>query len=143
MGTLPSGLSEHVGDDEDLARFLTQSNQFSASRVKPSAFLPSPKHRNTSVFRMGADPVRLAHTWSQNNPSGRPLRGAAICQARHVRTANLDVIASEPPAAHANIEGWPWLANDIELQKAQQLERANQIAAESTVVALRSASLEG
>jgi hypothetical protein len=130
MGTLPSGLPEHVGDDEDLARFLTQSNHFSASRVKPSAFLPNPKHRNTSVFRMRADPARLSDTWNHNNPGGRPLRGVAICQARHVRTAGLDVIASEPPPMHANIEGWPWLENDAELQKAQQLERANQIAAE-------------
>lgn len=107
MGTLPSGLPEYVGDDEDLARFLTQSNHFSASRVKPSAFLPNPKYTNTSIFRMRADPARLSDTWNQNNPGGRPLRGAAICQARHVRTAGLDVIASEPPPTHANIEGCP------------------------------------
>lgn len=134
MGTLPSGLPEHVGDDEDLARFLAQSNQFSASRIKPSAFLPHPRHRNTSVFRVSADPERLLATWNQNNPAGRRLRGAAICRARHVRSAGLDVIASEPPPTHANIEGWPWLEHDVDLQKAQQLESANQIAAESTVV---------
>jgi len=81
MGTLPSGLPEYVGDDEDLARFLTQSNHFSASRVKPSAFLPNPKYTNTSIFRMRADPARLSDTWNQNNPGGRPLRGAA--SARH------------------------------------------------------------
>ena len=136
---LLSGLPEHVGDYEDLARFLTQSNQFSTCRVKPSAFLPNQKHRNTSVFRVGADAARLSNTWNQNNPGGRPLRGAALCQARHIRTAGLEVIASEPPPTHANIEGWPWLENDADLQKAQQLERANQIAAESTVVALTGA----
>ena len=136
MGRLLSGLPEHIGDDEDLARFLTQSNQFNSSRVKPSAFLPSPRHRNTSVFRMGDEPALLRRTWNQNNPGGRPLKGAAICRARHVRVAGLDVVASEPPAAHANVEGWPWLEDDPDLQKARQLECANQIAAEATVVAL-------
>ena len=50
--------------------------------------------------------------------------------------SGLDVVASEPPAAHANIEGWPWLDDDPELQKARQLACANQIAAEAIVVAL-------
>ena len=136
MEPLLSGLPEHVGDDEALTRFLTQSNQFNSSRVKPSAFLPSPKHRNTSVFRAGTDPVGLRDTWNQNNPMGRPLKGAATCKARHIRSAGLDVVASEPPPAHANIEGWPWIADDPELQKARQLECANQLAAEATVVAL-------
>ena len=136
METLPSGLPEHVGDEEDLARFLTQSNQFSGSRVKPSAFLPHPTHRNTSVFRTGSDPARLRDTWNQSNRGNRPLRGVAICKAKHVRAAGLDVIALEPPPTHANVEGWPWLENDVDLQKAQQLEYANQIAAEATVVIL-------
>ena len=136
MGTLLSGLPEHVGDDEDVARFLTQSKQFNTSRVKPSAFLPSSKHRNTSIFRMGGDPAHLVDTWNQNNPDDRPLRGAAICKAKHVGAAGLDVVASEPRPTHANVEGWPWLESDEELQKAQQLERAIQIAAEATVVTL-------
>ncbi len=136
MARLLSALPELVGDDEELARFLTQSRQFNSSRVKPSAFLPSLKHRNTSVFRIGAEPSLLLRTWNQNNPGGRVLKGAAICKARHVRAAALDVTASEPPLAHANVEGWPWLESDAELQKAQQLERAIQIAAEATVVRL-------
>lgn len=40
---LPSGLPEQIDDDEDLARFLVQGNQFNATSVKPSAFLPSPR----------------------------------------------------------------------------------------------------
>jgi len=32
--TLPSGLPEHVGDEEDIARFLTSSGHFSATAVK-------------------------------------------------------------------------------------------------------------
>ena len=85
---------------------------------------------------MGADPARLVETWNQNNTGDRPLKAAAICKAQHVRAAGLDVIASEPPPTHANVEGWPWLENDAELQKAQQLECAIQIATEAAVVRL-------
>ena len=51
MATLPSGLPELVGDEEDLTRFITQSNHFNSFMAKPAAFLPNPKYRNTSVFR--------------------------------------------------------------------------------------------
>ena len=40
---LPSGLPEHVDDEEEVARFLTQSSQFNATMVKPAALLPNPK----------------------------------------------------------------------------------------------------
>ncbi len=43
MATLPSGLSDIVADEEDLARFLTQSSQFSSTMAKAAAFLPGPK----------------------------------------------------------------------------------------------------
>lgn len=49
MAQLPSGLNEVVAPDEDLARFLTQRSQFSREIAKPSAFLPSPASRETSV----------------------------------------------------------------------------------------------
>jgi hypothetical protein len=45
---LPSGLPEQIQDEEDLARFLVQSSQFTTTSVKPSAFLPNPKDRETS-----------------------------------------------------------------------------------------------
>ena len=37
MATLPSGLPDVVADDEDIARFLTQSNQFNTTMAKPAA----------------------------------------------------------------------------------------------------------
>jgi len=120
MGTLPSGLPETVADDEDLSRFLKQSNQFNSLMAKPAAFLPNPKYKNTSVFRIGNEPERLRLTWNEIAAGQRPLKGAAICKARHVREIQLEVLASEPPPVHANIEGWPWLENDPELQKARQ-----------------------
>jgi hypothetical protein len=56
MRMLPSGLSEAIEDDENLARFLTSSSQFNAVMVKPSAFLPNPTDGETSVFRHGSEP---------------------------------------------------------------------------------------
>ena len=58
---LPSGLPEHIDDDEDLARFLVQSNQFNSTSVKPSAFLPNRQDLETSVSRHGREP--LARLW--------------------------------------------------------------------------------
>lgn len=136
MATLPSGLPDLVGDGEDLARFLTQSNQFNALMAKPAAFLPNPKYRNTSVFRCGDDAERLRQTWQKTTNGQRPLKAAAICKTSDVRNAGLDVITAEPPDAHANIEGWPWLANDPELQKAKQMEMAGEIAKYAELVRL-------
>ncbi len=36
---------------------------------------------------------------------GRTLKGAAVFKAKVVRSIGLDVIAKEPPPAHANVEG--------------------------------------
>src|SRR5687767_5172954 len=118
LAMLPSGLPEHVGDAEALSRFLTQSNQFNSFMAKPAAFLPNPAHRNTSVFRVGNDPARLQRTWNETATGGRVLKAVALFHAGDVRMAGLAVESSEPPPAHANIEGWPWIDNDPELQKA-------------------------
>ncbi len=136
MHLLPSGLPEHVADEENLARFLPQSNLFNSFGAKPAAFLPNPKYRNTSVFRLGNEPDRLRQTWKNHDKSGRTLRGAAICKAKVVRTNQLEINAKEPPSAHANIEGWPWIESDPELQKALQLEGAGQLADASVLVQL-------
>jgi len=129
MGTLPSGLDTIVGDDEYLARFLTSSSQFNSVGVKPSAFLPNPKDRASSVFRHGASPRSSLLKIGKTLVAGeRKLHGVAICKAHHIRAALLDVVAQEPPPKHANIIGWPWLISDPELEKAQQKERAALVA---------------
>ncbi len=135
MATLPSGLPETVSDDEDLARFLTSSGHLSASTAKPAAFLPSPKDRETSVFRHGPEPRSGLWAIGQSVVAGgdRSLKGAAILKARHVREAELEVRSSEPPPRHAAIVDWPWLA-DPELQKAQQKERAALLAQRSVLI---------
>lgn len=135
MPPLPSGLPDIISEEEPLARFLPSKNYFNSVGPKGAAFLPNPKHRNTSVFRIGNDPERLRQTWSATSTGDRSLKGAAIFRAIAVRRIGLMVVALEPPPAHANIEGWPW-DSDPALQKGRQLELANQIAASAELVRL-------
>lgn len=134
---LPSGLPEHVDDEEELARFLTQGNQFNTTIVKPAAFLPNPRDCETSVSRHGSEP--RAELWELGLAAAgtRTLYGAAIFKAHVVRDAQLEVSADEPPARHAVIQDWPWIDNDPELQKAKQKELAALIASASGPPLLR------
>jgi hypothetical protein len=134
---LPSGLPEHVADEEYLARFLVQKNQFTASSVKPSAFLPSPRDRETSVSRHGREPIEQLWELGTAAAVGRPLYGAAIVKTVRVRAAQLDVLSDEPPDRHAVIRGWPWLESAPDLQKAQQKERALSLASAAGPPVLR------
>jgi len=133
MSPLPSGLSEHVADEEGLSRFLTQSNQFGSNGPKASSLLPNPKHKNASVFR-GDDIEALRQTFEAARTDGRQAKAVARFRTLEVRAIGLDVIAKEPPPAHANIEGWPWFEVDAELQKARQLELAATLAEKSQLV---------
>jgi len=134
MATLPSGLPDFVADEEPLARFLTQGNQHSGERVKQSVFLPNRVTNNTSVFRIGDDRPLLRTTWEETS-TGRPLKGAAIVTAGHVRESALDVIAREPPPRHADIESWPQL-DDPGLQKGLHKELAAKVAAGAKFIPL-------
>jgi hypothetical protein len=136
MTILPSGLPEFVADSEVLSRFLVQSNLFNSSGAKAAAFLPNPKYHNTSVFRMGGDAELLLQTWNATKTGDRQLKGAATLKAQSIRNVGLEVNSQEPPLAHANIEGWPWIENDPEFQKARQLELANALASESELIRL-------
>lgn len=132
---LPSGLAEIVDDEENLARFLTSSSQFNATGAKPSAFLPNPQNRETSVFRLANQPIEsLWRIGAEHVAGGRTLHGAAIVKAKHIRSGQLDVVAKEPPARHANIVGWPWSQIDPEMAKAEQRERALVIAQYAEVI---------
>lgn len=135
MTALPSGLPEWVADDEELARFLTQSNQYGSLGAKAAAFLPNPRPRNTSVFR-GTDFASLRRTFEAARTDGRTAKAVAVIPAHAVRGVGLAVTAAEPPSAHANIEGWPWSEADPELQKARQLELAGRVAGDSRLVRL-------
>jgi len=132
---LASGLPDLVADDEDLARFLPSSSQYHFQIAKPASFLPSASDRETSVFRHGSEP--RAALWAigdEHAARNRTLYGATIVKARDVRAALLEVIADEPPPRHAAIRGWPWLDDDLELQKAQQKERAVLVASKAVLL---------
>src|ERR1700741_2520783 len=108
MILLHSGLPESVLDTEDLARFLTSASQYSSKNrmVKPSAFLPNPKPKNTSVFRQASDEATIIARWNSIPHNDRNLHGAGIVKAHIVREAGLDVLSEDPPEAHANIVNW-------------------------------------
>lgn len=128
MAKLLSGLPEEIADEEDLARFLTSSNQFNKIIVKPSAFLPNPHGRETSVSHHGREPSKTLWEIGIAAAGERTLHGAAIFKASAVRSVKLQVFADEPPLRHAAIRNWPWIESDIELQKAQQKQIANDLA---------------
>ena len=134
MATLPSGLPDLVADEEDLARFLTQSSQFNAVMAKPAAFLPSPKDRETSVSRHGSQPLEKLWALGMDAAGDRHLHGAAIFKAHTVREAQLEVVADEPPLYHGVIRGWPWNEADPVLQKAKQKEMASVIASQAVLL---------
>jgi len=132
---LPSGLHEHIIDEEDLARFLTQSSQYNTTMVKPSAFLPTPNDQETSISRHGRDPGDTLWTIGRVAAGPRRLHGAAIFKAHAVRRAALDVLSAEPPDRHGVIRGWP-CDPDPEFQKAQHKERAIMIASAADLLLL-------
>lgn len=135
MAQLPSQLKEQVADDEDLARFLMSSNHYNSRAVKPAAFLPNPKDRETSVFRHGADPRnQLWEIADQRVGAERVVHGAAIVRTGYIREAKLLVNASEPPPRHAVIAGWPWFDSDPDEQKARQKELAALLASRATLI---------
>jgi hypothetical protein len=135
MATLPSGLSEAIEDDEDLARFLTSSRQFSAEAVRAVAFVPRPSNDETSVFRHGSEPREGLWRTARDYAIGdRTLHGAAIFKARDVRAASMEVIPSEPPPRHASIVGWAPSSSEPDVVKAQRVRQALLIAQRARLV---------
>lgn len=131
MSLLPSGLPESISENEELARFLTQSSHYNSTNVKPAAFLPNPKHRESSVSRHGKEPRNGLWELGQRAAGNRRLHGAALFRLDAVQAAKLVVESSEPPPRHAAIRGWPW---DEDLQKARQLEMAAVLASQSELL---------
>jgi hypothetical protein len=128
MPQLPSGLPEHVADDEDLARFLTSSGHYNSTSVRHVAFLPNPKDGETSVYRHGPKPVGELWRIGSDVARDRNLHGVAFIKARQVREAQLEVYSAEPPPLHAGIRDWPE-DNDPVLQKARRMDFAIKLAA--------------
>lgn len=129
--TLPSGLPDIVGDEEDIARFLTSSSQYNSISVKQSAFLPSPKDGKKSVFRHGVEPLEELKQLGEDYVNGN-LYGAAIIKAKKIRDERLDVVSEEPPPRHADIIDWIWRQDDPLYGKAENKEKAIALAQAAT-----------
>jgi len=131
---LPSGLPEIVGDDEQVASFLTSSSHFNATLVKAVAFVPNSKNGEKSVCRHGAELrvelQRLASVYLKQIQA----HGAGVVGADVVKGIGLSVESHEPPERHANLQGWVWSAADPKMGKAENLERAKRLAEKATLV---------
>ena len=134
MRKLLSGLPEVIADDEDLARFVTQSNQFSSSTAKAVLFLPNPKDRETSISRHDSGSPEKLWKLGSEAAGKRELYGAAIFKAHTVRQAQLEVKADEPPPYHGVITGWPWDDDEPTELKAKQKSMALVIASQATLL---------
>ena len=132
---LPSGLPEQVADPEPLARFLTSDGQFNRGMAKAPAFMPGPADGATSVFRQSTVPPEALWALADRElEPQRKARGVAVLTAAQVRSAQLEVMASEPPARHANIQGWPEVAGDTDLTRARRREQALLLASVAQLV---------
>lgn len=132
---LPSGLPNHVADIEPLSRFITSDSQFNNAMPKASAFMPGPVDAKTSVFRQRAEPLpALWEMADREIGAARRVRAVAALTAADIRQARLDVEAQEPPPRHANIIGWPTVAHDPELSRAQRKELALLLAQSATLI---------
>lgn len=136
MALLLSGLPDLVDDDEDIVRFLTQSNRFSREKmaVKPGTFLPD-RSGETSVFRHGRSPSdRLWDIGQHAAGEHRNLYGAALLKASAVRSAKLRLEAAEPPLRHAAIRGWPQNADNPRMEKVDRVAIDQELAAVSELI---------
>lgn len=112
---------------EELTRFIYFSKYIRSSNktVKYSAFLPSPKDNQTSVFRISN--ISESQIWNIANCDVTPnqshtLKARADIHSDDVVSRQLNLIPREPPYRHANISDWP---NDGSKKKliAKELEK--------------------
>ena len=129
-----SGLSDTVDSAELVARFLMSSSWFARTRgrVKHQAFLPAPDN-DTSVFRTNHERVPTLWAIGSGELENRNFYGVGVVEALVIRDNRLDLVATEPPAFHANIRGWP-IHPDPDLQKSRRKMIAESIAEEAQLI---------
>jgi hypothetical protein len=113
-----------VAASEPIARYLTSSGQFAATKgtVKRSALMPA-KDNKTSVFRTGGlSEDGVAAIGRREVGADRPLYGWGEVCASAVFEVGLDLEPDDVPPRHANIIGWP-------ADKSEVIERAQELAA--------------
>ena len=129
-------LANTVGQEESLARYLTQRDHFSRpdNVVRARAFMPPPNFR-LSVFRIAGLSTEAVWDMGQrevinNMPQPRTLYGMADIKVLSVQKNNLIVDPNNTPVRHANIVGWP----EEPENKARRQSIAQELAAEARLV---------
>lgn len=130
MSSLPSGLPETVGLDEDIARFIRCSKYVRANQtIKHNAFLPAPDN-DTSTFRINGLNNEEVGAIAVEHVKEKAKNGAAVCKAKVIAQAELLLVPEEPPFQHANIRGWA-MDEDDAAKKSKRMEQAQKLAEES------------
>jgi len=125
---LPSGLPEHVANDEPISRFLTSRNHYNTTEVKPPAFVPNPKDGRLSVARHDAAPIEESKRMAREDFNLPKAVGVARLDAHAFRKEGLDFEADDTPLRHADVVGWPWREDDPEYGKSERKLIAAQLA---------------
>ena len=100
-----------IDSSETISRFIFQKSQYKTSdnTVKYTAFIPSSKNGETSVFCTYN--INDEEIWNIGREvsvkRGKPVLGRADIIADVVTSQDLEIIPSEPPERHADITGWP------------------------------------
>jgi hypothetical protein len=124
---------DRVQLDENLSRFIIQSNQIRTSdnTVKYTAFMPAP-NGTTSVFRTSG--LQHEDIWKIGDNVAvqrqRNLYERADVTAGRVFDAGLHIEADDVPPRHANLTDWPdesskQMAIALELTASAQLHLRN------------------
>ncbi len=164
MATLPSGLPEHVANQEILARHIFDRKQVRTengrSVPKAQAFMPvqdendnwvlsvsrvSQCQDNAAIERNGmavgktGDPPRVLYAFT--TITAGQIRSVPVTDSGGVAVGKMDVVAEEPPPCHAHIVKYPDRIpgeNPKELQK----DCAEDLAQRAGDVILRQLPLE-
>lgn len=131
---LQSGLEDVIGDEESLARLLTQSGHFNTAGVRHTVFLPHKTDRETSVYRHSGNPSDELWAIATANSNGRKFYGAGIFKAKVARAQLLEVVADEPPDRHAVLRDWPFNDTDPEMEKGRHKEIAMALARDADLL---------
>ncbi len=127
-----------VGDDEEVASFVFESNKFKKDQLDYRQLMPSRKYGNTSVYRIEG------LTETETSDAGHAIAlvrskpgilGWAILIAKAIRLLQphpLKLNAAEPPPRHAQIEGWPAAIED-QRTVAMDLASKTKVVKRSTV----------
>lgn len=120
---------------DSYSRYIVESNKFTSSRVKPQAFLPSPKNPQLSVFK--TNELSNEEIWAIGvefvaNPRRKTLYARADFPESLVDEVGLSLSPDPTPhPLHANLVGWPEEKNE-KMAIAKDLANASSLVVRDT-----------